>query len=368
MTQEFVPHTGFLRSEDVVSGVPLKQSEITQFINTMDAEVFKKDEEASRREKSPFQPKSLLDLAREATARMAEEAAQKEPAPIVAPEPTSPEPEAEIAASSEAPEPTDLAPEPPYEDAPEDEAAQAPVAMQADEEPLEQERVSPNSSVSEAAIQQAYEAGLADGQQQARDEVEAMMAQALSLLEQTVGAFEASAHSASETLAQTIEASVISLATARAGVEIDALPELFLARIETLAERVHASVSHPVVRLHPNDLLVLKPILEESENLLGLRLVPNAELQRGDIDIALEGIRLTDVLPRIEPKTTRVEYIPLVSAAEIAEQPEPQEQMHDLSLAEEPSEEENNVDSLSSAEQNLEAAPDLSNINGDDEQ
>ena len=42
MTAEFVPHSGLIRTDDVGQGVPLKQSEITQFIRTIDTEVFEK--------------------------------------------------------------------------------------------------------------------------------------------------------------------------------------------------------------------------------------------------------------------------------------------------------------------------------------
>lgn len=115
-----------------------------------------------------------------------------------------------------------------------------------------------------------------------------MMSHALGLLDQVTQSFAVQVDGAIEELATSIEASVLSLASSRAGMAIDAVPEAFLQRIKTLANRIHSSATHPIVRLNPLDLLVLKPILEQSQDLLNLRLVSDVNLQRGDIDLSLE--------------------------------------------------------------------------------
>jgi flagellar assembly protein FliH len=176
-----------------------------------------------------------------------------------------------------------------------------------------------------AATEEAYERGFLDGQKSAETEVEHMMSHALGLLDQVTQSFAVQVDGAIEELATSIEASVLSLASSRAGMAIDAVPEAFLQRIKTLADRIHSSATHPIVRLNPLDLLVLKPILEQSQDLLNLRLVSDANLQRGDIDLSLEGIRLTDLLPRVDQPAQDITYTPLVLAADAVLPPTPPE-------------------------------------------
>jgi flagellar assembly protein FliH len=360
MTQDFVPHEGLIRASDVAAGAPLKQSEITRFINTIDTEVYQRDEAAPRKPDAPFKSKSLLDLAREASERIAlqdaaRERAQKEAedaaekaAPEQPPELATPGP----AAKEETPSATDQAaakvsdqtePQPlsgadagKQDDSP-IEVATEPTTLQPDSLAPETELGAPDpeptspsmvasESVSEQAadsqITEAFEAGVLEGQRQARDEVEAMMSHALGLLEQTVEAFQEQGHDASLALRDSISASVISLASSRAGMQIDQMPKAFGARIETLAERIQTSTSAPILKVHPSDLLVLKPCLEQSRKLLSLRLVADESLARGDIDLALEGIRLTDVMPRVEQAPTFVHYVPLTLADDVVDEPE----------------------------------------------
>jgi len=360
MTQDFVPHEGLIRASDVAAGAPLKQSEITRFINTIDTEVYQRDEAAPRKPDAPFKSKSLLDLAREASERIAlqdaaRERAQKEAedaaekaAPEQPPEPATPGP----AAKEETPSATDQAaakvsdqtePQPlsgadagKQDDSP-IEVATEPTTLQPDSLAPETDLGAPDpeptspsmaasESVSEQAadsqITEAFEAGVLEGQRQARDEVEAMMSHALGLLEQTVEAFQEQGHDASLALRDSISASVISLASSRAGMQIDQMPKAFGARIETLAERIQTSTSAPILKVHPSDLLVLKPCLEQSRKLLSLRLVADESLARGDIDLALEGIRLTDVMPRVEQAPTFVHYVPLTLADDVVDEPE----------------------------------------------
>ena len=332
MSTEFVPHEGMIRAADVTSGAPLKQSEISRFIRTIDAEAFQKDETTPRKSNAPFKPKSLMDLAREG----AERAVQQE------------REEAEKAALAQAAELAEIAPLAADDVTAEDEAAPsdadtnavladvsvetegpapeaevevaASVEEPAVEQSIEPEPVAsrpaenPDSDVLEAAKVEAFEAGRAEGHAQARAEVDDMMSHALGLLETAVAAFTEQGEKASETLAETLQASVVSLASSRAGSQIDSLPKAFLHRIQAIAERVQSSVSAPIVRVHPRDLIVLQPLLEQSSKLLALRLVEDEELSRGDMDLALEGIRLTDVLPRIDQVPQVINYVPLTLA------------------------------------------------------
>lgn len=331
MTREFVPHQEAIHADEIVHGAPLKQSEISRFIRAIDAEVYQKSDNALVKPEGKFRPKSLLDLAKEAAERE----------PVVVPEPSRPK--ADDAASEVIIEPDDADVQPQdnsnldlSEARVADEAAApvhtkqstgtpdttdpsgAEVGQMPESGPAETNREPSHQFFSEedyeAAKAQAYEQGLEAGKQQVRNQVEAMMSHALGLLEQTVQAFAHQADGAVDDLATTIEQSVISLASSRAGMQIETMPNVFAARIQKLVERIKTAANSPIIRLHPSDLIVLKPVLEQSNALLNLRLVGDETLQRGDVDLSLEGVRLTDVLPRVEPVQAVIEYVPLTLA------------------------------------------------------
>ena len=330
MSADFIPHGGLIRADDLEQGVPLKPSEITQFIRTIDAEVFEKKHAAAE---NTFQPKSLFDLAKAASER---EVAQVLDSEIL------PEPEPQIAQEpqdrSEKPGPSEANTTPPLEATtePEDDAELEPkeeltadLPTPASTEVTAPEPESPEDKATAAAVEEAYQRGFQDGQTSAETEVEQMMTHALGLLNQTTQSFAAQVDGAIDELATSIEASVLSLASSRAGLAIDACPEAFIQRIKTLADRIHTSATQPIVRLNPLDLFVLKPILEQSKDLLNLRLVSDANLQRGDIDLSLEGIRLTDVLPHVYRPTQEITYTPLTLADDAIVQQTPPEDIAD---------------------------------------
>lgn len=331
MTREFVPHQEAIHADEIVQGAPLKQSEISRFIRAIDAEVYQKSDNALVKPEGKFRPKSLLDLAKEAAERE----------PVVVPEPSRPKADDAVPEVIIEPDDADVQPQDNSnldlsEARVEDEAAApvhtkqstgapdptdssgAEVGQMPESGPAETNSEPSHQSFSEedyeAAKAQAYEQGLEAGKQQVRDQVEAMMSHALGLLEQTVEAFSHQADGAVDDLATSIEKSVISLASSRAGMQIETMPNVFAARIQKLVERIKTAANSPIIRLHPSDLIVLKPVLEQSSALLNLRLVGDETLQRGDVDLSLEGVRLTDVLPRVEPVQAVIEYVPLTLA------------------------------------------------------
>ena len=330
MSADFIPHGGLIRADDLEQGVPLKPSEITQFIRTIDAEVFEKKHAAAE---NTFQTKSLFDLAKAASEREVAQVLDSEilpePEPQTAQEPQDrPEKlgpsEADITppleATTEPPDDAELEPK---------EEVTADLPLPASTEVTAPEPESPEDKATAAAVEEAYQRGFQDGQTSAETEVEQMMTHALGLLNQTTQSFAAQVDGAIDELATSIEASVLSLASSRAGLAIDACPEAFIQRIKTLADRIHTSATQPIVRLNPLDLFVLKPILEQSKDLLNLRLVSDANLQRGDIDLSLEGIRLTDVLPHVYRPTQDVTYTPLTLADDAIVQQTPPEDIAD---------------------------------------
>ena len=307
MTAKFVPHSGLIRSDDVGQGIPLKQAEITQFIRTIDTEVFEKKDEVK---KEVFKRKSLFDLAKISSDRDKLE----DVSPVLKDSTeqvlTSDIEDAVVISSFEN---NGLVDNLEFDvDVDVDEKLSEDTVTHPEAESLQQVSNPVETTFDSAAITEAYERGLAEGQRLAEISVDEMMSHALGLLAKTTEAFVSQTEEATEVLAKSIEASVTSLASSRAGIAIDSFPEAFMRRIETLVERIQISTSKPIVKIHPADLSVLQTVFEQSKDLLDLILVEDFELKRGDIKVTLEGVRLTDMLPVIGDPKIYTEYVPII--------------------------------------------------------
>ena len=307
MTAKFVPHSGLIRSDDVGQGIPLKQAEITQFIRTIDTEVFEKKDEVK---KEVFKRKSLFDLAKISSDRDKLE----DVSPVLKDSTeqvlTSDIEDAVVISSFEN---NGLVDNLEFDVDVDEKLSEDTVLVNHPEaESLQQVSNPVETTFDSAAITEAYERGLAEGQRLAEISVDEMMSHALGLLAKTTEAFVSQTEEATEVLAKSIEASVTSLASSRAGIAIDSFPEAFMRRIETLVERIQISTSKPIVKIHPADLSVLQTVFEQSKDLLDLILVEDFELKRGDIKVTLEGVRLTDMLPVIGDPKIYTEYVPII--------------------------------------------------------
>jgi flagellar assembly protein FliH len=268
---------------------PLDETEITRLIAAARAESYRPSQVMPQGKTDAFRPKSLLELARQRREadKQAEVQAEDAPAALDAPEPDA---GAEDDALLQAPEPQapvldiqDDAMQDMVEDRAADTAA-APALAPADAapqtDPAELERIRA----------EAFAAG--------RAEAEAALHDSLTAATQALqAAAQALAHPAPEALAglrADIARAVLELASERAGLEIDTMPDAFLERIEALADRIHAQASQPVLRLHPDDLAAIEPLIASSDSLAAMRIVPSVELSRGDVDLAVEGLRLSD--------------------------------------------------------------------------
>lgn len=281
---------------------PLDETEITRLIAAARAESYRPSQVMPQGKTDAFRPKSLLELARQRREadKQAEVQAQDAPAPAAldAPEPAA---VAEDDALLQAPEPQDPvldSQDDAMQDTVEDRAADtaaAPALAPADAapqaDPAELERIRA----------EAFAAG--------RAEAEAALHDSLTAATQALqAAAQALAHPAPEALAglrADIARAVLELASERAGLAIDAMPDAFLERIEALADRIHAQASQPVLRLHPDDLAAIEPLIASSDSLAAMRIVPSVELSRGDVDLVVEGLRLSDrIMGQSAPRKT----------------------------------------------------------------
>ena len=292
---------------------PLGDSEITRLIRAAGSESYQKKVDAPKRDQSPFKPRSLLDIAKAAT-----------PTPMLAaPAPTRSDPqvtviiEEDAAADLPAADLTQAAaanPAPPAQDdpvadadmaplddgslSPADTASAAPVAEPDMAAPEPEEPVIPSIPLSEhqEALEKAETRAFDAGRTAALQEAQEAQANAIALLERAARALLSPDPEATADLNAVLEAAVLTLASERAGLQIDQPPAAFLARIEKMAERIGSTAKRPILRLHPDDATAIEPLLTHSDVLSDIKLMPHEGLTRGDIDLRFDGIRLADCL------------------------------------------------------------------------
>ncbi|MFM1862444.1 MAG: hypothetical protein RLZ26_966 [Pseudomonadota bacterium] len=268
----------------------LDEAEIASIVRLAGQGSYQPDTRIAQRKPAAFRSRSLLDIARQATpepppAPKAAPAAAPTPAPTLAP--AAPEvraasavAEAEVvadfpAATPAAPEPAPLPP---------------PAPLGIDPEQAARER------------EEAYISGFRAGEAQARREIEGETVAALAVLDAAARAFMNPDAAMVATLQSGLRAAVLGLASARAGARIDEMPDAFLRRIEALVEQVQSDLRGTVLRLNPADAAALGPLIGRSEMLSEARILAREDLNRGDVDLSIGGLRIVDALPlRPEP-------------------------------------------------------------------
>lgn len=148
----------------------------------------------------------------------------------------------------------------------------------------------------EQALEQIHAKGFAAGRAAAEAEMKTRMTSAVEALEKAAHNLYSPPVSAIATLRADITEAVLKLAAERAGLEIETMPAAFVERIETLAERIHLQATQPVLRLNPDDHAAIAEVITGSETLGVMRIMIAAELSRGDVELIVNGLRMSDRL------------------------------------------------------------------------
>ncbi|ULB09839.1 flagellar assembly protein FliH [Cereibacter azotoformans] len=187
--------------------------------------------------------------------------------------------------------------------------------------------VPPDPALLEAARaegrREGHAEGLAEGRAAGRAEAEAALSSARDTFLQLAARLSAPTPADTARLAQLIEGAVRALASQRAGLAIDAHPEAFAARIETLADRVAQGLREVTLRLNAEDLRAVAPHLEAGGICPPTRITADPRLARGDLEVRAEGIVLADLIgvaplaaaPRRDPETAPADAIGASAAA-----------------------------------------------------
>ena len=94
-----------------------------------------------------------------------------------------------------------------------------------------------------------------------------------------------------EALSSSINATILKLASQRAGIQIDELPDAFSDRINALVTGTAQKLAEGKVHLNEDDYATMKPYLAD----LDYEVAVNSNLMRGDVTVQFDGVEVHDV-------------------------------------------------------------------------
>lgn len=158
-------------------------------------------------------------------------------------------------------------------------------------------------SVGFETANEAFERGKAEGIIEGREaaiveikaaaelEARAELADKVSAFEEGLAALTKPQALQVETLAKSIQATILRLASERAGSQIDDMPEAFVNRIDALTCSIGKKINEGQVQLNSDDYALMVPFFANTT----FDFVANPDLKRGDIVLRFDGIELRDV-------------------------------------------------------------------------
>ena len=155
-----------------------------------------------------------------------------------------------------------------------------------------------SKAIENAAIryEEGYRAGVEAGKNEMKNSLEQKFSEQQNTFDALITSLTKMSFAETKELEIDIQDAILSLASERAGVAIQDMPESFLARIEHLMSRVGNSVDSPVITLNRDDLIYITKAKEQSETFSKMRFIEEERLNHGDISIHLNGIEIEDIL------------------------------------------------------------------------
>ena len=135
------------------------------------------------------------------------------------------------------------------------------------------------------------EAAIVEIKAAAESEARAELADKVSAFEEGLAALTKPQALQVETLAKSIQATILRLASERAGSQIDDMPKAFVNRIDALTCSVGKKINEGQVQLNSDDYALMVPFFPNTT----FDFVANSDLKRGDIVLRFDGIELRDV-------------------------------------------------------------------------
>jgi flagellar biosynthesis/type III secretory pathway protein FliH len=135
------------------------------------------------------------------------------------------------------------------------------------------------------------EAGIAETKAAAEAGAQANLADKIAAFEAALVALTKPQALQAEGLSRSIHATILKLASQRAGQHIDEMPKYFLARIEALVSGIGQKMTAGKVHINGDDYKAMLPYLTDSQ----FDFIAEPDLARGDIILKFEGVELYDI-------------------------------------------------------------------------
>ena len=148
--------------------------------------------------------------------------------------------------------------------------------------------------VQEKKEKEIYENGFSDGKIKAEQNAQQSLETGLLALENARKSILDLNASHFITLREQIASQILKLATERAGIEINSLPDQFITKIESLLETIGQTTKSPTIYLNQDDLNAILKSTENTEEKLGFAFQPRNDLMNGDIVIEIGSISISD--------------------------------------------------------------------------
>ena len=148
----------------------------------------------------------------------------------------------------------------------------------------------PDPALLEAEYKRGQEAGLAEGQAKAAEQLEKV----LQNFEQAIQALAKPEALDVSALSAQIASRVMALASDRAGQAITDMPEPFAKRVEDLINMVKSETATPTIHFNAQDHASIKPLAQNRDKLKNCKFVVDDALARGDIKMSVGGVGLID--------------------------------------------------------------------------
>ncbi len=122
-------------------------------------------------------------------------------------------------------------------------------------------------------------------------------------LEKVIAAFEETANNLlagdslnTNHLEEIIKSSIVTLASERAGIAITEFPDAFSKKIELLLDSIQKDSNRKMIHLNHEDRKLIEPILLKSPQMKDISLYSNKSFLRGDAQVEIGGITVSDIL------------------------------------------------------------------------
>ena len=166
-------------------------------------------------------------------------------------------------------------------------------------EDLEGGKVAAGFETASEAFERGKAEGIAEGRQEAIAEnkaaaevaAKAELAEKVNVFGQTLASLLKPQAMQAEVLTKSIHAAILKLASERAGMEIDDVPDAFANRIGALVSAIGKKINEGQIQLNADDYSVMTAYFANTT----YNFVVNSELMRGDVVLRFDGIELADI-------------------------------------------------------------------------